>query len=232
MIDFRRRTRNAHPKLSDAERADWMHEWCGQAMARLGIRLQVVGQPPDAGMIVSNHLSYIDIFAFGTAMPCLFVSKSEVRDWPIFGALTTMAGTVYIDRKRRSDTRNANESIRRALDQGLRVVIFPEGTSSDGASVLPFYPSLFEPAVEGGVPITAAHIGYEVADGDVGRDIAYWGDMTFFPHLLNLLARKGVSATVKFAEAARKFEDRKTAAAEMREEVLALHASRSRVQEV
>lgn len=223
MADFRRRSRKANPHLSDLDRALWMHEWCGKAMGRLGIKLHVVGQAPDAGLIVSNHLSYIDIFAFGTAMPCVFVSKSEVKDWPVFGTLTTMAGTVYIDRKRRSDTWNANESIRRVLDQGLRVVIFAEGTSSDGTSVLPFYPSLFEPAVEGEVPITAAHIGYTLADGNVGQDIAYWGDMTFFPHLLKLLSKRGLSATVTFNGQPRKFADRKIAAAEMHEEVLKLH---------
>jgi 1-acyl-sn-glycerol-3-phosphate acyltransferase len=173
-------------------------------------------------LIVSNHLSYLDILCFSTVMPSIFVSKSEVRGWPVFGALTTMAGTVYIDRKLRSDTHNANEGIRQALQQGLRVVIFPEGTSSDGSGVLPFYPSLFEPAVEGAMPITAAHISYSLPAGDVGRDVAYWGDLTFFPHLLNLLSKRGLSATVTFGDAARRFDDRKKAAAEMREEVVGL----------
>jgi len=223
MADFRRHSRNANPHLSDADRAGWMHEWCGKAMRGLGINLQVIGPPPDAGLIVSNHLSYLDIFAYGTVMPCVFVSKSEVRDWPVFGKLTTMAGTVYVDRKRKSDTKAANEGIQRALQQGLRVVIFPEGTSSDGTCVLPFYPSLFEPAVASDAPVTAAHISYTLHDGDVGRDIAYWGDMTFFPHLLKLLSKRGLSATVKFNPQSRQFDDRKTAAVQMREEVLKLH---------
>jgi lyso-ornithine lipid O-acyltransferase len=223
MADFRRRSRTANPQPSSADRAAWMHEWCGTAMRRLGIDLRIVGAPPAAGLIVSNHLSYLDIFAFGTAMQCVFVSKAEVRDWPVFGKLTTMAGTVYVDRKRRSDTRNANEGIKRALEQGLRVVIFPEGTSSDGTNVLPFYPSLFEPAVETGAPVTAAHISYALQDGDVGQDVAYWGEMTFFPHLLKLLSKRGLSATVRFSEAARTFSDRKMAAVEMREAVLRLH---------
>jgi 1-acyl-sn-glycerol-3-phosphate acyltransferase len=155
-------------------------------------------------------------------MPCIFVSKSEVRSWPLFGMITTMAGTVYVDRKRKSHTRVANEGIRSALEQGLRVVIFPEGTSSDGREVLPFYPSLLEPAIEAGVPITAAHLSYEVEKGSVGQDIAYWGTMTFFPHLLKLLSVEGISSEVRFADHSRTFDDRKAAAVQMRVEVLKL----------
>ncbi|HUN87948.1 MAG TPA: lysophospholipid acyltransferase family protein [Terriglobales bacterium] len=224
MVDFRRRSRRANPHLSDFDRALWMHEWCGKAMRRLKISLQIVGTLPESGLVVSNHLSYLDIFAFGSAMPCVFVSKAEVRDWPVFGQLTTMAGTVYVDRQRRSDTRNANEGIKRALEQGLRVVIFPEGTSSDGSKVLPFYPSLFEPAVETDAPITAAHISYAIEDGNVGEDIAYWGEMTFFPHLLKLLSKRKLSATVTFSQDSRRFSERKLAAAEVRKEVLKLHS--------
>lgn len=203
-------------------RAEWMHTWCETAMRRLRIEAHCIGTPPQSGLVVSNHLSYIDIFVFGSAMPCVFVSKAEVRKWPVFGMLATIAGTVYVDRTRRGDTRNANEGIRRALKQGLRVVIFPEGTSSDGSSVLPFYTSLFEPAVESGMQITAAHIGYSVEDGEVGRDVAYWGEMTFFPHLLNLLSMRRISATVKFSKVPQVFGERKIAAATMREEVVRL----------
>lgn len=185
---------------------------------------------PQAGLIVSNHLSYLDIAVIGSQFPCVFVSKAEVRDWPILGTLATLSGTVYIDRKRRADTRIANDGIRAALQQGLRVVIFPEGTSSDGSGVLPFYPSLLEPAVEAGVPITSAYLNYQVEQGTVARDVAYWGDMTFFPHLLRLLAVKKIAAEVHFADAPRTFGDRKTAAIEMREEVLRLKSRRSGVQ--
>ena len=222
LVDYRRRLGRSAGPLTRTERADWMHVWCGKAMQRLRIEGRVYGPLPRGGLIVSNHLSYLDIFAFGSAMPCVFVSKAEVRNWPIFGTLTTIAGTVYIDRKRRSDTRNANDGIRAALQQNLSVLVFPEGTSSDGINVLPFYPSLFEPAVESEAPITAAHISYELSGGEVGRDIAYWGDMTFFPHLLRLLSRRNVSATVTFATVPRRFSNRKTAATEMRDEVLGL----------
>ncbi len=213
---------NSRDKMSAAQRAQWMHRWCSTALRCLKITTTVTGPVPRNGLIVSNHLSYLDIFAFGSAMPCVFVSKAEVKSWPVFGTLTTIAGTVYIDRKKRSDTRVANDGIRAALQENLPVLVFPEGTSSDGSDVLPFYPSLFEPAVESEAPITAAHISYELAEGNIGQDIAYWGEMTFFPHLLKLLSKRNVSATVRFSAVARKFTDRKTGAAQTREEVLRL----------
>jgi 1-acyl-sn-glycerol-3-phosphate acyltransferase len=205
-----------------AERAEWLHRSSARGLGRLGVEVTCNGSLPASGLIVSNHLSYLDILVFSSVMPCVFVSKAEVRKWPVFGMMASMAGTVYIDRKRKSDTVNANEGIRQALQQGLRVVVFPEGTSSDGSGVRPFYPSLFEPAVENRSPVTAAYLRYEMEEGSVGTDIAYWGEMTFFPHLLRLLGKKGIRAKIRFSPTPRSFEDRKLAALEMREEVVRL----------
>jgi len=222
IADHRRRSKY-FDVLNDAERADWLHVWCRTLLERFQIPCEVVGTPPQSGLIASNHLSYLDIIVFSAAVPAVFVSKSEVRNWPVFGALSKMAGTVFVDRRRKTDTWNANEGIRRLLQAGIPVVVYPEGTSSNGKEVLRFYPSLFEPAVESAVPITAAHIGYELQDGDVGKDVAYWGDMTFFPHLLKLLSKRGLSASVKFSSHPHTFTERKAAATAIREEVLKLH---------
>ena len=220
LVDFA-----THPHRTAIERAEWMREWSTKCLQRLGVRHTVNGVPPDAGLVVSNHLSYVDIMVYGAAMRCVFVSKSEVRSWPIFGWLTTMAGTVYVDRKRRTDTRSANDEISRVLKQGLPVVVFPEGTSSGGAEVLPFYPSLFEPAIENKMPVTAAYLSYEVDGGTVENDVAYWGTMTFFPHLLRLLRLREIRATIRFSMAPEVFTDRKVAARETRVEVLRLRTS-------
>ncbi len=220
LADYRWRSRGG--PLTDAQRAEWLHEWCVKCLARLDITYSANGQPPPSGLIVCNHLSYLDILVFSAITPSVFVSKAEVKGWPVFGTLATLAGTVYVDRTRRTDTRNANEGIGRALEQGLRVVVFPEGGSSDGSDVLPFYASLFEPAMERAAPITAAYLSYAVKEGSVAEDVAYWRDMTFFPHLLKLLAHRGVSAEVRFSDTPRTFTDRKLAAAEMRAEVLRL----------
>lgn len=223
MLDAGRRSRKVGRALSATERAEWLHDWASTLLRRLRIPVHVRGPLPGPGLIVSNHLSYLDILAISTAIPAVFVSKAEVKHWPVFGKLCDIAGTIYVDRTRKSGTREANAGIRQALEEGMRVVIFPEGTSSDGTSVLPFYPSLFEPAIESTAPITASRIHYEIEEGSVGQDIAYWGEMTFFPHLLKLLSKRGMSATVRFGERAKKFEDRKVAAKELRAEVLNLN---------
>ena len=222
LADYRRRAHRVGAPLCARNRTEWMHVWCSKTMHRLNIQTQILGNPPRTGLVVSNHLGYLDIIVLGSAIPCVFVSKMEVRQWPVFGGLTTKAGTVYVDRRRRSDTKNANEEIRLALYQGLPVVMFPEGTSSDGSEVMPFYPSLFEPAVESGAPMTATHLSYNLKKGDVGRDVAYWGNMIFFPHLLKLLSLESLIATVIFSEQPKTFVNRKVAAAEMRNEVLTL----------
>jgi lyso-ornithine lipid O-acyltransferase len=219
-VDYR-----LHPHGTAADRAAWMHRWSTVCLRRLRIRSSVAGPLPTSGMVVSNHLSYVDIMVYGAAMPCVFVSKSEVKSWPVFGWLATLAGTIYVDRNRRSDTFNANEDISRVMLQGLPVLVFPEGTSTGGDEVLPFYASLFEPAVMHDLPVTPAYLSYEVSGGTVSQDVAYWGDMTFFPHLLRLLRLGEIRAAVRFSESAKVFGDRKTAALETREEVLRLRAT-------
>lgn len=206
-------------------RAAWLHRWCGKALARLHVNLQVSGPVPPGGLIVSNHLSYLDIMVFSAIAPCVFVSKREVRGWPLFGRLATLAGTVYVDRARASDTPRVNDELAATLTQGVRAVLFPEGTSSDGRQVLPFRSPLLEAAVATESPVTAAYLEYAASDSDVGQDVCYWGDMTFVPHLFRLLSKRNVQARVRFAAEAERFTDRKIAATRMRERVLTLRAS-------
>jgi lyso-ornithine lipid O-acyltransferase len=161
---------------------------------------------------VANHLSYLDILVLSAMHPCVFVSKQEVRSWPLFGLMAKMSGTVFVDRARSSAAHTANAEMSQALAQGAVVVLFPEGTSSDGSKVLPFRPALFDAATKAGANVVSAHISYAVADGSAANDICYWGTMSFFPHLLRLLSRHQIRAQVRFAGETRKFADRKLAA--------------------
>jgi 1-acyl-sn-glycerol-3-phosphate acyltransferase len=99
------------------------------------------------------------------------------------------------------------------------LVLFPEGTSHDGSGLLPFYSSLFQPAVEVNAPVSAAFLTYTISDGDAATDVCYWGDMTLFPHLMKLLTKESVRATVRFAPEVFHFTDRKEAARVMRQQV-------------
>jgi 1-acyl-sn-glycerol-3-phosphate acyltransferase len=211
--------RRARGPLSPEARIRWLHNSCRLVLQRLEIDVSIEGTFPSRGLLVSNHLSYIDILVFGSLAPCVFVSKKEVRRWPIYGAMARMAGTIFIDRTRRSDTSRVNCEMLESLTTGTVVVLFPEGTSSEGTDVLPFRPALFEAAVEAQEQVTPAHISYEVCDGNAATDVCYWGTMTFFPHLLRLLSKGRIRAKVSFGAEAMRFNDRKRAAVESREAV-------------
>jgi 1-acyl-sn-glycerol-3-phosphate acyltransferase len=107
-------------------------------------------------LLVANHLSYLDIVLLSSLTPCVFVAKNEVKDWPVFGWFARLAGTVFVDRNDRRDAARANELIRSALREGALVVLFPEGTSSNGSTVLPFKSSLLQAAIGERVPFTGA----------------------------------------------------------------------------
>ena len=214
--------RRARGPVTIAERAHWLHESCCSALRRLGIEIIGDGRFPSRGLLVSNHLSYLDILVLSACSPAVFVAKKEVRTWALFGWLARLAGTVFVDRNHVASAYQANLSMARALSQGQVVVLFPEGTSSDGASVLPFHAALFESAVTTGEPVSTAHISYTVEDGSAANEICYWGTMRFFPHLLRLISLRGVRAQIRFSAEAQKFADRKLAARATRERVLTL----------
>jgi 1-acyl-sn-glycerol-3-phosphate acyltransferase len=216
-------------KLSEQTRIGVLHRWSRRTLPRIRVRIEVTGFPVAAGLIASNHLSYLDILVYTAIAPCAFVSKSEVRAWPAVGWIATLAGTIYVDRSRRSETHTIQPEIQSALARGLRLFLFPEGTSSDGSSVLPFHSSLFQPAVDLKMPVSAASISYAIPDGSAATEACYWGTMSLFSHLINLLGKHSITAKVKFSENTFIFSDRKQASLKMHEEVEHLRCSNMEV---
>jgi lyso-ornithine lipid O-acyltransferase len=210
--------RHLRGRLSEQTRIEVLHRWSGRTLRRMGVSIEVSGSP-GAGLIASNHLSYLDIMVYSAIAPCAFVSKREVRSWPAVGWIATFAGSIYVDRSRRRETHTLQPKIQSALASGLRLFLFPEGTSSDGARVLRFHSSLFQPAVDLQAQVSAAAISYSVPDGNPGTDACYWGEMTLFPHLIKLLTKHSVTARVRFSPASFRFTDRKQAALRMHQEV-------------
>src|SRR6202042_3681196 len=141
-------------------RADWLHRFCARAMREMGIEINVSGSFPERGAVISNHLSYLDIVVFAAIHRCVFVSKEEIRKWPVVGWMTTMSGTVYVARGHGGSAMKARQGMQAALDAGLPVVFFPEGTTTNGSGLLKFHSGLLAQVMEGGAPITAAHIHY------------------------------------------------------------------------
>jgi 1-acyl-sn-glycerol-3-phosphate acyltransferase len=187
--------------------------------------VEATGPLPKAGLLVCNHLSYLDILLLAALTPAVFVSKHEVRHWPVLGWFSRMAGTVFIRRERRGDVARSGEEIHGLMRGGLLVVLFPEGTSSDGRQVLPFKSSLLEPATGMDHELFAGHIAYAIAEGSVENDVCYWGDMTFFPHAMRMLTRPRVTASVRFSRFQAGNADRKDLARQLHVEVMRLKTS-------
>lgn len=217
--------------------AVWLGSTCARLLRLLGVRVtwRGVATPSDgraggcAPLWAANHLGYLDILVLGASGRVVFVAKREVRSWPIFGGLAALAGTLFIDRRRSRDVARVGVEVAERLAAGVSVVVFLEGTSSDGSGVLPFRASLLEPVVEGGGGVAAVPVAlhYVVPSGrDAAREVCWWGDMTLPGHLPNLLTLPWIEARVAWGEAVtgEAASDRKRLAMELRERVAALKA--------
>jgi 1-acyl-sn-glycerol-3-phosphate acyltransferase len=203
------------------ERAAWLHGWCAWGLPRLGVRLACHGAAPRRGLIVANHLSYLDILTLSTAVPAVFVAKKEVRSWPLFGWMGRLGGTIFLERERLRDLPRALREMEAALEAGVPVVLFPESTTTNGNTLLPFRSPLFEAAVRTRRRVTPLRLAYSLTEGNAADEVCWWGDMALADHLLNLLGKPQVEAAVRFAEGRRHYH-RKLAALVTRATVLAL----------
>lgn len=203
-------------------RTRWLQRWCRFTCRVLGIRITTKGPVPRSGLLVCNHLSYIDIIVLSSITPCVFVAKRDIAAWPLFGWLTSTAGTIFVDRERRLRSAAVVNRIREAAAQGALVVLFPEGTSSDGSTVLPFKSSLLEAAVRLRCPVAVGFIAYALEEGSVANEICYWRDMTFVPHLVHLFGIREIRSNCTFPLPQIRSGDRKEIARELRQEILSL----------
>jgi 1-acyl-sn-glycerol-3-phosphate acyltransferase len=213
-----RRLRTDSTVMCIRDRAAWLQDAAGTVLRRIGIAAAAEGKPPRDGLVVSNHLSYLDVLVYASLMPCIFVAKQEVREWPMFGRFATMAGTIFVDRERHGANRGAAAAMEEALADGVTVVLFPEGTSSDGRTLLRFHSGFFEAAVKANAVVRAAAIGYtsSTAKEEV---LAYHGDDVFGHHLLRTLGQRDVKARVIFSAQRSRYSTRKEAARAAQAEV-------------
>ena len=202
-------------RASLSARAAWMTFWARIFLRILNGKVTRAGRPPTCGLLVSNHLGYVDILVYGSIFPLILLSKSEVRDWPVIGGLTRIAGTLYIRRESKSDVVTLGDDMAKVVDAGMVLAVFLEGTSSGGDVVLPFRSSLLAPAEQHRWPVTASWIHYHLPGGSAADEVCYWRDMTFFPHLFNLLCQPGFEAFVVFDEPLTAPLDRKEMAREL-----------------
>jgi len=209
--------------LTFEQRALWLQSASRGVLASLGICCRINGSLPARGLIVSNHLSYLDIVFYSAARPCFFVSKAEVNRWPFFGFTARAGGTIFLDRSSHASANAAADSIASRLALAVPVLLFPEGTSTDGTQVRRFHRRLIQPAIETQAPITAAAVRYVVRDNSEERNLCWYGDAGFLSHLWKLLGAPGFSARIEFGEP-QIYSDARIAAEQTHNEVVAMRA--------
>lgn len=205
--------------------------FCRVICAIIGIKVAPTGALPRHAprFVVANHVSWTDIIALASLHPFVFLAKSEVARWPALGLLARLQGTVFVARGARHDVARVNAALADVLRAGGDLVVFPEGTSSDGALVLPFrsahFASLETLAAQGEAPALAP-VAIFYSDGARRIDVGWYGDMTFLPHLWGLMKRGDAACHILFGEEiVTTGKDRKTLAAETQERVRAMLGS-------
>jgi 1-acyl-sn-glycerol-3-phosphate acyltransferase len=176
--------------------------WSRQLLWLLGIRVEPAGEglaSIGAGLLVGNHISFIDIFVINALLPSAFVAKSEVAQWPLIGWLARHADTVFIQRGSRKAAHRTHGQMLEALGAGRRLAIFPEGTTTAGGPPLPFHAALFQSAIDAAVPVHAVALSYHRADGSRSEVPAYIGDISLTDCLIAVLQTTGLVAHVSLA---------------------------------
>ena len=214
------------PRLNSEQQHGRVQTWARRMLEVLGIGLEVRGQPPAQGpmLLVANHISWLDILVMHAARYCRFVSKADVKRWPLIGALATGAGTLYIERESRRDAMRVVHHMAERLQGGDILAVFPEGTTSDGVTLLPFHANLVQAAIAAQVPAQPVALQFvETATGRVSLSPCYIGDDTLVASLWRTVTAEPISAVVTFGEPQRaEGRDRRRWAVDLREAVQGL----------
>ena len=190
------------PLLNQPLRQQIIKHWSCSLLAILNVQLNVQGYDKrttrNGPILVSNHISWLDVFALNAVFPSYFVAKSEVGDWPLLGWMCHRAGTLFIRRTVRRDTARINREISSLLKRGESIALFPEGTSSD--KVLPghFHSSLLQVAVDLNTGIRPVAIHYHDHQGNSNSDAAFVGEMSFVQSLWKIMCSPSLQVTLHY----------------------------------
>ena len=184
------------PFIDRAGHDRYIKRWSGKLIAICGVRVEIrnlAAQAPRA-LIVSNHVSWLDIFVINSVQPCRFVAKSDIRDWPLVGWLSAKTGTIFIARGRVRDVRRIFMGLVESLHAGEHVAFFPEGTTGSQGAVLPFHANLFEAAIDAKVPVQPYAVRYVDAQGNLHAAPEFIGDTTFAQSIVTILRARRITA--------------------------------------
>jgi 1-acyl-sn-glycerol-3-phosphate acyltransferase len=208
------------PFLTVARRGRIRQRWSGRLLRILGIELRISGTPLiERGLLVANHVSWVDIFVINALTPAAFVSKADVRAWPVIGWLAAVNETVFLRRGSRGHARVINDEIAERMQDGRHVALFPEGTTTDGSHVLHFHAALLQPAILTKHPIQPIALRYLTPEGAFTRAAAYDGDVTMGECLSSIIGTERIVVSVSLLPAI------DTVGAQRREVALSAHAA-------
>jgi 1-acyl-sn-glycerol-3-phosphate acyltransferase len=179
------------PLLPLKMRKKMVQSWCIRLLRILKVKVMIHGDPSvlfgtKPYLLVSNHISWLDIHVINSIRPVIFVAKADVSKWPIFGYLASMLGTIFLKREKLSDIKRVIQLMKEKLTNQEIVAIFPEGTSTDGKSVLPFKSNLFESAHQAEVNVLPITIQY-TENNEYSNRAAFIGDMELIDSIKNIL---------------------------------------------
>jgi 1-acyl-sn-glycerol-3-phosphate acyltransferase len=216
------------PRLSKPQRERQIQKWARTMLKRLGVELKVVGAPAPAGpmLLVANHVSWVDILALHAVCPCRFVAKADVEHWPLVGTLVTGGGTLYVKRESRRDAMRVVHRMAQALKDGDILAVFPEGTTSDGSSMLPFHSGLIQAAISADAPVQP--VALQIVNGRSGRPsraVSYMGDESLAGSIWRTLCARELCAVVTFGAPQRAAgRDRRDWAKDLQNEIAAMRS--------
>ena len=211
------------PVCGDATRLRLKASVSRGVLDALGIKLEAdLSHAVPGALIVANHISWIDIFVINAALPSAFVSKEEVRHWPLVGWLAARSDTVFLRRGSHGHARIINQQIAEILGKGNYVAVFPEGTTTDGTHLLHFHAALIQPALAVGRPVLPVAISYWGTDGSRSLAPGYVGDVSLAQCTLEIAGCKRLVARVTTCPAlGMAGEDRRQVATAAREVICA-----------
>ncbi|MCI4431437.1 MAG: 1-acyl-sn-glycerol-3-phosphate acyltransferase [Burkholderiales bacterium] len=190
------------PFLNPAQRKRQVGLWASRTLAALGVALDAQGKPRVGPVLLAaNHVSWLDILAIDAVQPVRFVSKADVRHWPVLGWMIGCGGTLFIERERKRDAMRVVHQLAQALQAGETVAVFPEGTTSDGTGLLPFHANLLQAAISTETPVQAVALRYRDAFEPISQAAPYLGETTLAQSLWSVAMAQGLRVSVVVLDA-------------------------------
>ncbi len=205
-------------KLSNEQKAKCVQQWSAELVNILGVQLCILGEPMSSGLLVANHVSWLDNVAMHAAHYCRFVAKNEIKTWPLIGHLTVQSGMIFVERASRKDAYRVVQTVTQKLLAGDLVAVFPEGTTGEGRELLPFHHNLIQSAIDADSFVQPVAIRYrDSVSGQQSFAPCFVGDDTLLQSVWRTLSAECITVSVQFGAPQRgELRNRRTWANDLR----------------